>query len=812
MPEGVQAVLKAPLTRRSFMKWSGVAGGAAVATGVAVRYGLMPLPAEAAARTDASGTTQAWTSCNVNCGSRCPLLMTVKDGTITRVDTDNTGNDELGSQQVRACVRGRSIRQRIYSPDRVKYPMKRVGKRGDGQWQRISWDEAYQTIADKLKDVIAKYGNQAVYVNYGTGAIAGVMQYHYANKSMVTRLMNLLGGYLNFYGTYSTAQIGAATPYVYGTNVTGNSFDDTVNSKLVVMWGNNPHETRMSGGGETFVTQKAKKIAGTKVIVIDPRLTDTAVTIADDWVPIRPNTDAALVAGLAHVMISESLQDQAFLDTYCIGFDEDHMPAGAPANASYKSYVLGLGVDGVEKTPEWAAKITGVPATTIVRLAREIAQAKPCAIVQGWGPQRHGNGDPSARAVFLLASMTGNVGIKGGGTGAREGSYSLPVASMPVGTNPVKASISFFLWTDAIERGDQMTATADGVKGVEKLDAPIKFLWNLAGNAIINQHSQVNRTKEILSDEAKCEMIVCFETTMTPSAEWSDLVLPDVSNAERLDLVNGGSAGDMGYAIMNDKVIAPLWEAQTCYDMASGIADKLGIKDKFTEGKSYEDWLNQAWVATQKAIPGFPSMDELRKVGVWRQESPTGPVIALKAFRDDPVKNPLMTPSGKIELYSSALQKLQDTWTLPQGDVITPIPAYLATPDGLEDPLKAKYPVQCIGHHYKARTHSSYADVPWLREAHPQMIWINTADAKARGIASGDTVEVFNDRGRVRIVAKVTDRIAPGVASLPQGAWYKADSKGVDIGGCMNTLTAQHPTPLAKGNPQHTNLVEIVKA
>ena len=173
MPDGAQTVLSAPLSRRSFMKWSGVAGGAAVATGVAVRYGLLELPADAAARADAAGPKVVWSSCNVNCGSRCPLRMTVTDGTITRIDPDNTGDDDLGSQQVRACVRGRSIRQRIYSPERLKYPMKRVGKRGEGQFERISWDEAYQTLADKLKDVIAKYGNEAIYFNYGTGSIGG---------------------------------------------------------------------------------------------------------------------------------------------------------------------------------------------------------------------------------------------------------------------------------------------------------------------------------------------------------------------------------------------------------------------------------------------------------------------------------------------------------------------------------------------------------------------------------------------------------------------------------------------------------------
>ena len=812
MPEGMPVVLDAPLTRRSFMKWSGVAGGAAVATGAVIRYGLMPLPAAAAGTAADTTPKQYWTSCNVNCGSRCPLLLTVVDGTIVRVQTDNTGDDEIGSQQVRACVRGRSIRQRIYSPDRLLYPMKRSGKRGSGEFERITWDEAYTLIADKLRAVLDEYGPEAVYLNYGTGAVTGVMQNHYSTSSTTTRLMNLLGGYLNFYGTYSTAQISQATPYTYGVNTGGNSFNDVLNSKLLVLWGNNPHETRMSGGGETYITQKVKREAGVKVIVVDPRLSDTAVTIADEWIPLRPNTDAALVAGMAHVMISENLIDQDFLDTYCVGFDEAHMPDGAPRHASYHSYVMGLGEDGIAKTPAWASRITGVPVDKIRQFAREVALAKPCAVVQGWGPQRHSNGENSARAIQLLAILTGNVGIAGGGTGGREGSYSLPLGKFPVGKNPVKASIPVFLWTDAIERGTEMTATADGVRGVDKLSVPIKFMWNLAGNAIINQHSQSHRTEEILSDESKCEMIVVFDTTMTPSAKWADILLPDVSNAERFDLCNGGSAANMGYAIVNDKAIEPLGECKTAYELCTGVAAKLGIEREFTEGKSYDEWLEEAWAETQESIPDFPSFEELKQVGVWRQKNPAGATIALKAFRQDPVANPLTTPSGKIEIYSARLAEMAQEWELPEGDRLTALPEYVASFDGHEDPLREKYPLQCIGHHYRARTHSSYHDVAWLREAHPQTVWINPIDAKARGIEHNDMVEIYNDRGRVRIPAFVTDRIAPGVTSLPQGAWYAPDKDGVDVGGSINTLTTQRPSPLAKGNPQHSNLVEIVKA
>ncbi|WP_066583335.1 DMSO/selenate family reductase complex A subunit [Cellulomonas timonensis] len=807
--------LGTPVPRRAFMKWSAAAGGAAAAVGVGAHYGLLPLTSASAepAADAGAGEKVVWSSCNVNCGSRCPLLMTVVDGQIVRVDPDDTGDDELGSQQIRACVRGRSIRQRIYNPDRLKHPMKRVGKRGSGEFEQITWEEAYDTIAASLKSTIEKYGNEAIYLNYGTGALGGTIAKSWPPASSpIARLMNCVGGYLNHYGTYSTAQIAAATPYTYGAGAGNNSFDDIVNSKLVVLWGNNPHETRMSGGGETFVTQTAKRLSGTKVIVIDPRYTDTAVTIADEWVPLRPGTDAALVAALAHVMITENLHDQEFLDTYCVGFDEAHLPEGAPAGGSYHSYVMGLGPDATEKTPEWGAKITGIPVARIVQLARTIAQAKPCAIVQGWGPQRHANGENSARAVMLLAALTGNVGITGGGTGAREGSYQLSLSAFPTLKNPVKTSIPVFMWTDAIERATEMTATADGIQGKDRLEVPIKFIWNYAGNALINQHSDANRTAKLLEDDSLCEMIVVIENQMTASAKFADILLPDVSNSEQPDLVPQGSAGNLGYLIFADQVIEPLFECRTVYEMCTEIADRLGVKAEFTEGMTQEDWLRKVYAESQAKEPDLPSFEELREKGIFKKKNPAGTVVGLKAFRQDPVANPLKTPSGKIEIYSSLLQDLSDKWTLPEGDRITPLPEYTPTWEGPELAGTGKYPFQMIGHHYKSRTHSTYGNVAWMQEAHPQLVWINTLDATSLGIENDDVVQVFNDRGRIQLRAHVTARIAPGVVSVPQGAWYAPDKDGVDKGGCTNTLTSWRPSPLAKGNPQHTNLVQIEKA
>ncbi|KDF31544.1 hypothetical protein AE03_01405 [Klebsiella aerogenes MGH 77] len=237
------------VSRRNLIKSSAIGSLALAAGGLSLPFSLR---AAAAAVQQATGAEEktVWGACSVNCGSRCALRLHVRDDEVVWVETDNTGHDIYGDHQVRACLRGRSIRRRINHPDRLNYPMKRVGKRGEGKFERISWTEALDTIAESLKRVVKEYGNEAVYINYSSGIVGGNMTRSSPSASPVMRLMNCYGGSLNQYGTYSTAQIACAMPYTYGSN-DGNSTSDIENSKLVVMFGNNPAETRMSGGGIT---------------------------------------------------------------------------------------------------------------------------------------------------------------------------------------------------------------------------------------------------------------------------------------------------------------------------------------------------------------------------------------------------------------------------------------------------------------------------------------------------------------------------------------------------------------------------------
>ncbi|EKM6441436.1 molybdopterin-dependent oxidoreductase [Cronobacter sakazakii] len=801
------------ISRRTLVKSTALGGLALAAGGLSLPFGVRQVAAAVGQAISAPDERVVWSACTVNCGSRCPLRMHVVNGEIRYVETDNTGSDDYdGLHQVRACLRGRSMRRRVYNPDRLKYPMKRVGKRGEGKFVRISWDEALDTIAQGMKRIISDYGNEAIYLNYGTGTLGGTMTRSWPpGKTLLARLMNCCGGYLNHYGDYSSAQIAAGLNYTYGGWADGNSPSDIENSKLVVLFGNNPGETRMSGGGVTYYLEQARAKSQARMIVIDPRYTDTAAGREDEWIPIRPGTDAALASAIAWVLITENYVDQPFLDNYCVGYDEKTLPPGAPANGHYKAYILGDGPDGTAKTPAWAAPITGIPGARIIKLAREIGEAKPAFIAQGWGPQRHSNGELACRAIAMLPILTGNVGIHGGNSGAREGSFSLPFERMPTLQNPVETSISMFTWTDAIERGPSMTATADGVRGKEKLDVPIKMIWNYAGNCLINQHSQINRTHEILQDDKKCELIVVIDCHMTASARYADILLPDCTASEQMDFALDASCGNMAYVIFADQAIAPRFECRTIYDITSALAVRMGVGDTFTEGRTQEGWLRHLYAQSRRAIPELPDFDTFRQQGIFKLRDPQGHHVAYQAFRENPAANPLDTPSGKIEIYSSALADIAAHWQLPEGDVIHPLPVYSPGFEQVSDPLRAQYPLQLTGFHYKSRTHSTYGNVDVLQAACRQQVWINPQDAQARGINDGDLVRVWNARGEARIEAKVTPRIMPGVVALGEGAWYQPDAQGVDHAGSINVLTTQRPSPLAKGNPSHSNLVQLAR-
>ncbi len=734
-----------------------------------------------------------------NCGGRCLLKVYVKEGVITRIETDDRPGDGIENPQLRACLRGRGYRHRQYHADRLRYPMKRTGKRGEGKFERISWDEATDMMAENLTRIREKYGNSALYVPYGTGS------YNQTNgRWPAERLMNLFGGSLGYYNSYSWACISKATPYVYGTNVTGNQRQDWVNCKYILMWGWNPSEMRDGTNSEYFI-KKARE-NGARVVCIDPRMTLSAVSLADEWIPIRPGTDVALMSAMAWVMIDEGIYDRDFVKKYCLGFDSSQMPEGLEQEESYKDYILGTR-DGQAKTPEWAEEVTGIPRETIARIAREFATTKPAMLYQGYGMQRRAYGEQPVRGGCVLAAITGNVGVPGGWASgiALQADDGGPFWTIfPTLKNPVKTKIPCFLWTEAVVKGKGMTA-AEGVTGAENLDNPIKLIWAVASNAIINQHGNINRTAGIMQDESLVEFFAVQDNFLTPTGMFADLLLPACTQFETWGLEDGWKYGDD--VMLMPKIVDPPWETKSDYQICADIAEKLGLKEEFTEGKDEKAWIGEFIEMYRKTrFPEIPALDEFEKsnAGVYAVDVKK-PKIAFEDFRKDPVKNPLPSPSGKIEIFSARLFEMNNPEEIPA------VPKYIREWESPFDEQAKQFPLQVIGPHYMPRVHSTHDNNDWLSEAFPQRVFINPLDAAGRGVKDGDPVKVYNDRGTLVLPCRLTKRIMPGVVAIPQGAWWRPDKNGVDTGGSVNTLTSERWTPLAFGNAQHTVMAEVRK-
>jgi anaerobic dimethyl sulfoxide reductase subunit A len=738
-----------------------------------------------------------------NCGGRCLLVAHVaEDATgrriISRLDTDDRP-DTLPAPQLRACVRGRAYLRRQYHPDRLQYPMKRVGERGEGRFERISWDEALDAFADEMQRIKETYGNSALFVPYGTGS------YNQLNGSQTARrLMNLFGGCLGIYNSYSWAAINVATPTVYGTLHTGNHRLDWLNTRYILMWGWNPAEMRDGTNSDYFV--KLARQNGARVVCIDPRHTLSAASLADEWVPIRPGTDAAMMSAMAYVMITESLYDAEFVRTHCVGFDQTQMPDGTEGAESYSDYILGTH-DAVPKTPEWAEAITTVPRQTIVRIAREYAMIKPSVLYQGYGMQRRAYGEQVVRAGCVLAAITGNVGVSGGwASGLGLHSQDEPFWNVfPVGENPIKASIPVFLWSEAVVRGTEM-GPEEGVIGTERLDNNIKLIHAVATNALINQHANINRSAKILQDESLVEFIVVQDNFLTPTGRFADILLPACTQFETWGLEDGWKYGNE--VILMPQLVEPLGETKSDYRICAELAERLGIGDAYTEGRDEREWVE--WILDryrEGRFPDLPSLDEFEASNIGAYAEPADePAIAFAEFRANPDAHPLNTPSGKIEIFSKQL------YDMDRPEEIPAVPKYIEEWESPFGPEAEEYPLQAMGHHYMGRVHSTHDNVDWLQEAFPQRVFLNELDAQVRGIADGDKVKVYNHRGATILPCRVTNRILPGVINIPQGAWWAPDEKGVDRRGSVNVLTSERWTPLAFGTAQHTTMVQVEKA
>lgn len=745
------------LSRRGFLKWSACVGAGTSLLGLT---GCAPETKMAAPIQAANNASLVPFSCAHNCGGKCLMFAHVKKGMITRITSDIEEPDTPENPQLRACLRGRSYRKRVYDPNRLKYPMKRVGERGEGKFVRVSWEEAIEGIAKELTRIKSSYGPSSVFaytMSGNTGAL------HSTSGAVVKRFLSLYGGFVERLGSYSSSGTQFATPFTYGTNNTGNHRRLFLESKLIILLGNNPAETVFGTNTAWYLKQARDK--GATVICIDPQYSMTA-TLADEWIGIRPGTDAALLAGMAHVMLSENRYDRAFVEKFTVGFPE------------FEKYILGQ-EDGIAKTPAWAEQICGVPASKITELGRLYGTVKPAALFCGWGPQRNATCVQDVRMATVLAAISGNIGIAGGYASGTGYIPSVAMGSMPIPPCPGRVGVPVYLSTDMILKGKAGGYPAD-----------IKALYIVGGNMLI-QHPDTAKTIKAMQ---AVELLVVHEQFMTPTAKYADYLLPVSTFLERNDIVTPWSWGD--YAIYSQKAIEPLFESKSDYEIFTMLADKMGFKQQYTDNKSEEDWLKAIFAKSK-----IPNYDDFKKRGYYKFKV-DNPYIAFK----EEIENgkPFQTPSGKIEIYSEKLAKMNN----PQ---LPPIPKYIPLWEGVADPLRQKYPLQLITPHMYRRVHSTHDNNPWLQEVEPQSVWINTADAHSRGIANGDRVRVFNDRGTVMLPAKVTGRIVPGVVAVFQGAWFNPNTQETDTALSANTLTSDRAVPGAKSSTSHTSLVQLVK-
>ncbi len=696
--------------------------------------------------------------CPHDCGGSCLLIAHVEDGVVTRITSDESLPDEPGVGQLRACLKGRAYRQRLYHPERLKHPLKRAGERGEGKFERIGWEEALDIVANKMLEVRDRYGPTAIMNISHTG----MMLCSYHRRACIDRLLNMFGGQTELHSIVSNEGGLFAAMQTYGSIFTTSEREDLLNSKMIIMWGWNPTDS-VWGTNSTYYLALAHE-RGARIVAVDPRYTDSAATFADQWVPIRPGTDTAMLIAMAYVIIDGGLHDQAFLDKYTVGFDR------------FRDYVMGQ-EDDVPKTPKWAEAITGVPAQTIAELARAYATTKPAALSVGHGPARTFHGEQFHRAAMTLCAMTGNVGVAGGDTGVAFFGYPIQtkVMQFPGGSSSGNVSVHWNKWADAIIEGRAGGYPSD-----------IRMVYSVCGNTV-NQLGNIRKADRALKT---LEFMVAHDHFLTATARYADIVFPATTQFERNDVIVPWCFGH--YIIFSNKAVEPYGECRNDMDICADLAERLGIK-------GYNDTSEEEWLRYLTGSADISDWDEFKRRGFLKYKLEK-PHIAFQEQIDDIENNPFSTPSGRIEIYSQSIADIG------KPDVPA-IPKYIEPERRPDD---ARFPLQLITGHSKKSCNSMFYNLPWVRETEKQEIWINSVDALERGIKNGDMVKVSNNIGATKLAARVTERIIPGTINIDQGIEFEFDADGVDTRGCANAVCPDIHT-LVDVTPYNSTRVQVEK-
>jgi biotin/methionine sulfoxide reductase len=700
-------------------------------------------------------------------------------------------------------------------PARITQPMIRAGwldrgpgpdaRRGAEPFVPVSWATATDVLARELRRVYAEHGGNAVYGGSYGWSSAG--RFHHA-QSQLHRFLNCLGGYVRGEHTYSNGAQSVVMPHVVGSM---REFLDRAtawsvlekHTELFVCFGGIPiKNTMVSPGGASRHPARghlrAARARGAEFVLVSPLRDDLPEVVGAEWLPIVPGTDVAVMLALAHALVGEGLHDRAFLERYCVGFDR------------FERYLLGA-ADGCAKTPEWAERLSGIPAATIRALARRMA-ARRTLINVNYSLQRVEHGEQAPWLAVTLASMLGQIGLPGGGFGQGYGSLGyigrapmrVGPPTLPQGRNAVSDFIPFARLADMLlHPGEPFDFNG------QRLTYPeIRLVYWCGGNPF-HHHQHLGRLRRAL---ARPQTIVVHDPFWTPMARHADVVLPATMTLERNDI--GGSPNDACLIAMR-QAAEPWAESRSEFAIFADLAAALGVGTRFTEGRDEMAWLHHlydGWRARVADDSGAapPSFDEFWAAGFLEVAGAADDLVLFKQFRADPERAPLGTPSGRIEIFSATIDSFG--YTDCPGH-----PSWLEPTEWLGAPLAQRYPLHLIANNPTTRLHSqldvgAFSQSSKVQGREPMRI--NPADAAARGIRNGDVVRVFNDRGSCLAGAVVTDTVRPRVVQLSTGAWYDpfdpADPDAMCVHGNPNVLTFDRGTSkLAQGCSGQHALVEV---
>jgi biotin/methionine sulfoxide reductase len=677
-------------------------------------------------------------------------------------------------------------------------------KRGSDKFVPITWEEAFEITAFELKRIKSDHGNKAFFAgSYGWGSSG---RFHHP-QSQLHRFFNSYGGYTKSVNTYSYAASETIMPHVIGlsyrqfldTHTDWNNIRD--NSEVILMFGGLPlKNSQVNSGGVGKHTTKeyllSCKKKGIQFINISPMEMEADIITNSDWIQIRPGTDTALMLAIAFILETESLADKAFLNKYCTGYE------------IFVKYLKGTS-DGKAKTPYWASKITGIPSNKIYDLAKKIVNNRTM-ITGAWALQRQQYGEQPHWMISVLACMLGQIGLPGGGFGlgySAENGIGNPVEhhkwpALDQFKNPVSTFIPVARTSDMLlNPGDVFS-----YNGKDIMYPDIKLVYWAGGNPFHHQMDLKKLTKAF----KKPDTVIVNEIWWNSLARHADIILPTSTSLERNDI--SIKHWDQTISPMH-KAIDPIGDSKSDYDIFSGIASKLNIEKKFTEGRNEDEWLrylwNQARDSASKANFNLPEFDKFWKGGFQEVLSPKKQTILMEDFRKDPIKNPLPTPSGKIEIFSQTISDFN--YKDCPGH-----PVWLEQDEWLGSVLTKDYPLQLISGQPANKLHSqldngseSLKDKIQGREP----IKINPKDALFRDLKNGDIVEVYNKRGKCLAGVIISNEVMKGVVFLPVGAWYDPIEDGsFCVHGNPNVLTKDKGTSsLSQGPSAHSTLVEVKK-